>query len=277
MKEQDQFENLIRTLSDLDDVPTLNPLRKESARRVYLEYAARLRARRTPVTVGARASLTITLLRFAAASLSAFILAMGILTGAAYAADGAGPGDLLYPIDRGVEELQLRLAPDPEHSLRLLLRFADERVTESEQLAAEGDEENMAVALDAYGQTISSIAETMGGAGDQQVVLDALINAALTNHEQRLSSIRAHVPEQALSGLDRAIGAAHNELQRTLPENQPEEPGASQTPPGEGKPDSTSDPQDEEPGIPPYEPASHDHPRKHDRPSPSHHTGHGGH
>jgi hypothetical protein len=276
MNEQEQFKEVIQALARLDEVPPLNPLRKASTRRAYLEYAARLRTEVTVVSASGKARLIRSLVRLGAAGLSAFILAMGFLTGVAYAADGAQPGDLLYPIDRSVEDLRLKFTPDPERALQLLLSIADERVTESEQLALEGDEENMAAALEAYGQTISAIARTMEGAGNRQETLDTLVDKALSVHEERLLSIRAHAPDRALSGLDRAIEAAHNERKSTLPANTPEEAGEPQTTPGEGKPEPTPKSPQDKPNGPPGDHGPPDGRGPPDDHGPPDHPGQGG-
>jgi hypothetical protein len=206
--------------------------------------------------------------------LGAFILALGILTGVAYAADEARPGDLLYFIDRKTEELRLRLTSDPERAVYLMLAFADERVAESEQLASEGDEKNMAIALEAYGQTVSAIAQTVGNLDDHQETLAALVDESLSIQEERLQAIRAQAPEQALPGLDRAIEAARKGHKKTPRGNQPDETHQPETMPGGGRPGSTPDPQDKKPDKPPKHPGKKDDNPKGPPENPRHGGGH---
>ena len=210
MNEQEEFEKITRTLSTLDNIPLHNPLRKASARRAYLEHAARLRAEHRVGSRGRKIGRIPSFLRLTTAGLGALILTMGSLTGVAYAADGAKPGDRLYSVDRKVEVLRLKFAPDTEHTVQLMLLFASERLAESEQLVREGDEKNLVIALDAYSQTISEIGQTVGKAGDQQEALTVLVDETLSAQEEQLQAMRAQVPEESLFSLDHAINASHN-------------------------------------------------------------------
>ncbi len=95
------------------------------------------------------------------------VMFVGGSSGVIYAADGAVPGDLLYGLDRAVESLQLGLTTSSEAVTNLMGSFASERLREANQLAAAGDEENMAAALADYdnimlGLNAAATAATLG-------------------------------------------------------------------------------------------------------------------
>jgi hypothetical protein len=263
MNEQEEFEKITRTLAGSDDIPAPNPLRKASARRAYLEYASRLRAKPGVVPVGRKASRLRSLFRLAVAGFGALLLTLSSVTGVVYAANPTQPGDLLYPVDRSMEQLRLRFASSPEQTVQLRLLFADERLAESEQLALEGDEKNLILALDAYSQTISEIAQTVDGAGDQQSALVVLVDDALSIHEERLNAIRADAPEQALLSLEHAIEASHKGHNGEK-DGPPRDTPAPDNGPDER--DSTPNTQDDKP--------KHDKP-KHDKPKDGKSNGNG--
>lgn len=266
MTEQDRFDRIIAALTRLADTPPPNPLRRASARRAFIEHAARLRTG-PPAGRPARSRIAAHSLRLATALFAALLLALGSLTGLAHAADAARPGDRLYPLDRAVESLQLALAPNSDRTARLLLAQADERLLEAEQLAAAGDADNMLVALDGYGQSIAALAQTVGGvAGAGEDALAALLGEALSVHEARLEQVRLQAPELALPGLERAIEASRQGRQDLPPAGRPDEAGPPDDKPGRGddhpegppedrgRPDITPGPPEDRPGGPPQNP-----------------------
>ncbi len=126
-----------------------------------------------------------------AAVIAAIVLALVVGTGGViYAADAAGPGDPLYGIDQAVESARLGLTHRPEAVMELLISLADERLLEAEELAAEQDEANLGVALEDYGATVSSLAQTLGTVEDaDNAALTALLDSTFSNHERRLARI----------------------------------------------------------------------------------------
>jgi hypothetical protein len=253
MTEQDDLERAQRALMRLAPAADPDPLRRTSARRAFLEQAARLRS-------GAGAGRPLRRraphgwLRLAAGLLAAILLALTGVTGTALAADGARPGDLLYPLDRQMERLQLALTSDPQQQTTLLLSMADERLQEAESLASEGDQEHMNVALDHYGQAVSSAAQAVDREkGGAQQGLITQLDEALSTHEQRLQAIRQRAPEPAQPGLDRAIDAArrgHRNQPTPEPTSDPT-PAAGQNDDGHNRPEKTPGPPEDRPHGPP--------------------------
>jgi Domain of unknown function (DUF5667) len=128
-------------------------------------------------------------------------LALGSL-GVAQASAAALPGDRLYSVKRGFEELRLALTLDPLSDADLLGEFADERLNEIESLAAAGRMDDLGTALDGYvvavGRLAGAVTIPTSGGADQ--VLDKL-----THHISVLEEVQMHVPEPAQAAIERVI------------------------------------------------------------------------
>jgi len=57
-------------------------------------------------------------------SIFAVILAVSMLVASPFAAQATGPGDAFYGLDRGIEQILLRLNTDPENGILLRMQFA---------------------------------------------------------------------------------------------------------------------------------------------------------
>jgi hypothetical protein len=235
MSEQEKFENTVRILSSVKEMPPPHPMRRAAARRAFLEHAARVQSERARRPWG----FVSRSLRLAVGGVAACLLALWMGSGVVRAADVARPGDLLYRVDRGAEDFQLMLVRDPDDKFELCLSIVDERLLESEQLAAEGDEANLAIALEAYGQTLSDHSQTLKGVDADDGAQAALINANLADHEQRLLGLRALVSEKAYTSLDRAIQVSQSARQDEQPRDEPAGPSVPEDGQGTPKQDKT--------------------------------------
>ena len=122
--------------------------------------------------------------------LIATVVSLAAGGGAVYASDAAVPGDPLYSLDLSVEELRLNMASSPEAAAGLQLAFAEERLQEAQALMAEGDGDHSQEALSAYGDAISTVAQTIGTAdGADQAALSAMLEEALSVHDSILSTL----------------------------------------------------------------------------------------
>lgn len=162
-----------------------------------------------------------------AAAITTFLLA-----GAAVAASaGALPGQLLYPVKRAVEKIDLAFHHDPASRARLHLEFAQRRLNELTtllELRKEGQNVDIGAAMSAYQSEISQV---------QQAVAEDPVNASLqallthvqdelAGHVAVLTQLRdSVVPEQARdaiqNAIDRAETARANALQRRASGGQP--------------------------------------------------------
>ena len=134
-------------------------------------------------------------------------------TGLAYAADGAVPGSVLYPIDLGLESLSYHLAASPEQRAALALSFADERLTEAEGILARGGMQQQAdQAVQGYGDAIARMQGELAGVASlgEQPRTQALverIQSAIGSHPHAIGRIRKQLSDDSWSGIDRAMAA----------------------------------------------------------------------
>lgn len=90
----------------------------------------------------------------------AVILIMTIIsTGLVGVANGAAPGDPLYTIDRGMENLQISLTADSEESTQLKLDFAQERLDEIQNLVGRNQQEQAEQILEDLNLALASISD----------------------------------------------------------------------------------------------------------------------
>lgn len=141
----------------------------------------------------------------------ALLLAVSMLGASPFAAQATAPGDLLYGLDRGIEQILLRLNTDPENGILLRMQFATERLEEAEQKLGEAEMENALVALRAYDEAIVEIAELMEALPDQnRVALRSMVQEEVALQEGLLTRLRLNWPEDA-----QARNAYQKALQRS--------------------------------------------------------------
>lgn len=130
--------------------------------------------------------------RFSMGWMLALLLVGSVLVGGgtAYASDAAVPGQALYGLDRSLEEIQSGLTSDPEAFVALQLAFADERLSEAQELAGKAEGKGFQEALDGYAESIAAIAQEVGSAeGIDLEALSILLDEALSNQDAKLSAL----------------------------------------------------------------------------------------
>ena len=145
-------------------------------------------------------------------AIAALVLSLFAVSGVgvAYAADGSAPGDALYGLDTAIEAARLDLTFDQEGKAELALQFAQERLAEIQELAAEGSSgENFEKAADGYGEMIRTAAEALAAVAasddlERAAALGALLQTSLSVHGEVLEGVKERVPEAARSPVDRA-------------------------------------------------------------------------
>jgi hypothetical protein len=183
-------------------LPRLEP-RAAFARQLESRLWNRLQAPRPSVQAG-RVARQPWLVRALPTLLGATLvaaLALGSL-GVAQASAAALPGDRLYSVKRGFEELRLALTLDPSSDADLLGEFADVRLNEIESLAAAGRMDDLETALDGYVVAIGRLAGAVNlpTSGGEDQVLDKL-----THHISVLEEVQMLVPEPAQAAIERVI------------------------------------------------------------------------
>jgi len=135
-----------------------------------------------------------------------FLSSAGVVTAAA--AD-ALPGDRLYAVKRGWEQVRLALTPDTEAELQLLASFRDERIGEIEALAGADRLEDLDQAVDGYLQSLDKLeAAASADAGGGQPDPSAGQNIA------SLEAVQSSAPPQAQAAIQRAIDRAEEHAQQ---------------------------------------------------------------
>lgn len=125
------------------------------------------------------------------------------------AAQGAIPGDALYPVKTTIEQTRLSLAQDAGDRAQMKLSFAEQRLGEIGALIEEGRYHLVGDAVLAFEADINSaileletIAE-MDPARATRIALE--ITAALTRYAQTLSVMAANAPEGVQQDVARAL------------------------------------------------------------------------
>jgi hypothetical protein len=83
------------------------------------------------------------------------MVAISLLVGGSYSVQASAPGDLLYKLDRGIEELRLQLTANPEKQIALRMQFATERLKEAEKMLQKGKIDEAVIAFKAYEDAVT--------------------------------------------------------------------------------------------------------------------------
>jgi hypothetical protein len=191
---------LIRARAPMPDFVAALEGRLLKQKRIRAPFPARCES---PAPAGARWGR----LRTAAwASIITVVVMIGSGLGAASVSAQALPGDSLYPVKRGFEEVSLTFSFSTAGDVQLLADFADRRLAEVEELVAQGRGSALLLGLEYYEQTLSRLdsaikALTPGSGSDQLEDLQA----QLARHTDVLSALRDRLPEQAKPALDLAV------------------------------------------------------------------------
>jgi hypothetical protein len=125
------------------------------------------------------------------------ILIIGTGGGVAFAADNSKPGDILYALDKGIEEIRLQLENDLQHIVRLRLQFADERIEEITQLIESGETDEIGPVIQEYKELVVAAAPLIVEAhiaGENVQPLLKETNEAIVIQESKLTEIIRKVP-----------------------------------------------------------------------------------
>ncbi len=195
------------------------------------------------------------------------ITAMTLLSfaiGGVFAADTAGPGDMLYGLNRTVEQFRLSLLNNPEKITTYRLTLANTRLEEAKNKLSQGDLENALTAFEGYDSEIAALAELVAASkGPQGEALMALLEEALSNHQVILTDLLEKVPEQAQAAIYQALQVSISMLDIPPfdppfdPPGEPpfDPPDAPPVDPPDGPPvDPPDGPPFDPPGEPPFDP-----------------------
>src|SRR3990172_7135852 len=159
-------------------------------------------------------------------ALAGLLLALTLTFGAtaAYASEAALPGDVLYGVKRGLEDVQLILSTTAAGDSALVEHFADRRLDEIETLTGRGRWDDAERALQAYPEVVDElVALPQADAVDSQA-------ARLAHHLEVLRRVGEKTPAEAQPALLRALERAdrgRQEVEGRRQDPQPIPPGRS--------------------------------------------------
>jgi len=192
-----------------------------SARYHEVHTPARFRAQlrgsllAAPVTFAVRRPSPIGRLALRSALAPILVLALLAATGGGAAAATSLPGDPAFVLKRGVEQVQVALAPDEIARLDTLVAQADSRLADLETLS--GRHSNAAGAgVDEYLAASTRVDEEVTRvsgmpASSRRDATLAHASTASADHLARLQALATKLPDAAQHGIQRAI-----EVQRTV-------------------------------------------------------------
>jgi hypothetical protein len=196
-----ELGGLLRTMGELQSAPVVQPpssFRQQARRRLIAQLQPLPIENVTYLEAFRQKWQNINLFplprRFSMAWIVSVVFIASLLLGGgtAFASDAAVPGQLLYPLDRSIEELRVSLNKDPATLVELQLAFAEERLSEA-QIVVSGEEvANFHEALDGYGESIAAIARVVDSTeGLDRDTLGQLLEQALPNHDASLARFTA--------------------------------------------------------------------------------------
>ena len=184
-------------------------------------------------------------------ALAGLLLVLTLTFGAtaAYASEAALPGDALYGVKRGLEDVQLVLSATAAGDSALIEHFADRRLDEIEALTGRGRWDDAERALQAYPEVVDELlAVSQADAVDSQA-------ARLAHHLEVLLRVAEKTPAEAQPALLRALERADRGRQEVEGRRQDPQPippgqrdaeddsdrGPRKTPPGQERKDQGGD------------------------------------
>jgi hypothetical protein len=155
-------------------------------------------------------------LRFAVVMILVICLFTGG-TGVAFASQGTLPGDSLYGVKIGLEDLTLNLTSDPSRSALLNMQYADRRLVEIHTLQIQGHADLAAPALLNYQKHVEQATRVMDQVVQQNPKQGALIASVVqekaASQLAALAGLVKYTPGQAQSDMVLAQNAAKHSLE----------------------------------------------------------------
>jgi hypothetical protein len=148
-------------------------------------------------------------LRWLRPALLAAAIAIVALGGATSAAASSLPGDALYGLKRGAEDVRLALAFDDLARMQLLSELADRRLDELAEIARQRPAA-AATATTEYAKAVQLFTKAVdelrdADSGDKRAMAEALAEAARDKHTAVLNALKTNLPPEAQPALDEMI------------------------------------------------------------------------
>jgi ABC-type transport system involved in cytochrome c biogenesis ATPase subunit len=127
--------------------------------------------------------------------------------GTAYAAQASLPGDALYPVKLGTEQVRMVLPGDDVAKAERALSFAAKRVEEMTTLTERGRTENLNLAQDKYNDVMNAVLariEAARGKGLSTASISELVAGATAEQLSALDKVYDRVPAEAKEAITKA-------------------------------------------------------------------------
>ena len=135
-------------------------------------------------------------------------------TGTAYASQSSLPGDILYPVKLGTEQLQRVITFNDAAKVELELKFANTRLEEMEAIAGKRPDKT-SVAVTGYERNLNLAFTKTEQIGDSETSRET-VALEILNHLTRLDEIEDSVPEAAREAIINSKEIAINGYIRAL-------------------------------------------------------------
>lgn len=148
------------------------------------------------------------------------LVLVGAGGGVVYASDSAVSGDLLFPLDKALENVQRSLISDPVKSLELEVEIMDERILELETIEEEGEDyiDEAVNEVEEQQERVNEEVQHMEKAHAEGQVDEAVFNRIMEQvrtqteeHLQKMEQVRTRLEEK---GNDNASEAIENSIQK---------------------------------------------------------------
>ena len=127
--------------------------------------------------------------------------------GTAYAAQDSLPGDALYPVKLGTEQLRMMLPGNDVARAQRALSFAERRVGEMEALAEKGRPQYLGLAAEGYDNAVNMTLARIERAGDRGLAtgnITARVAESIARHLSVLDTVYDMVPPEAKEAIAHA-------------------------------------------------------------------------
>jgi len=212
-----ELEPLLRIALNIQEPPDVRPSEafKIRARVNLMEHIHASRTVKRPQQLGYKNGLRhvwyASWLRTVAVILVVILAVSTLGTGTVYASQDSLPGDFLYPVKLGTEQVQRLLTTDDVSGINLELRFADTRLEEMEEVIKKNPEE-ISIAVNGYERNLNlaiSRAEQTKNEG-VQTNLQERIALAISNHLSVLDEVEGGAPDEVEGVISNAKDVAIN-------------------------------------------------------------------
>ncbi|MFC1933018.1 DUF5667 domain-containing protein [Chloroflexota bacterium] len=212
-----ELEPLLRIALNIQEPPDIRPsaafkIRARVSLMEHIRASQAIKETRRPISqAGVRQVWYTGWLKAATIAITVVLAISGVGAGTAYASQGSLPGEVLYPVKLGTEQVQRLLTTDDVSRVNLELGFADTRLKEMEEVIHKNPEE-IPVAVTGYEKNLNlaiAMAEQTKNEGVQANLQEA-IALVISNHLSMMDELEDGVPGEVEEAISNAKDVAIN-------------------------------------------------------------------